>query len=113
MKKKSKLFVIGNQESILFEERVKSIYVLSDVKKLVIIDTLKNTLSKKLVFLYKSISLILLCLFRMKINVIFHGAYSPILWLVVFFSNVTSPIIVALGATQFSPEFFGFLSFKS
>ena len=30
-----------------------------------------------------------------------------------FFSKVTSPIIVALGATQFSPEFCGFLSFKS
>ena len=30
-----------------------------------------------------------------------------------FLSKVTSPIIVALGATQFSPEFFGFLSFKS
>ena len=27
--------------------------------------------------------------------------------------EVTSPIIVALGATQFSPKFFVFLSFKS
>ena len=29
------------------------------------------------------------------------------------FSKVTSPIMVAFGATQFSPEFCGFLSFKS
>ena len=33
--------------------------------------------------------------------------------ILVFFSKVTSPIMVALGATQFSPEFFGFLSFNS
>ena len=31
----------------------------------------------------------------------------------VFFSKITSPITTAFGATQFSPEFFGFLSFKS
>ena len=30
-----------------------------------------------------------------------------------FFSKVTSPITTSLGATQFSPEFFGFLSSKS
>ena len=106
MKKKSKLFVIGNQESILFEERVKRIYVLSDVKKLVIIDTLKNTLFKKLVFLYKSISLILLCLFRMKINVIFHGAYSPVLWLVVFFSNVK--VISIIQGSEIETDYKGF-----
>ena len=33
--------------------------------------------------------------------------------MLVFFSHVTSPIIVAFGATQFSPEFFGFLFSKS
>lgn len=108
MKKKSKLFLIGNQESILFEERVKSIYILSDVKKLVIIDTLKNTLSKKLVFLYKSISLILLCLFRMKINVIFHGAYNPVLWLVVFFSNVK--VISIIQGSEIETDYKGFRS---
>ena len=108
MKKKSKLFVIGNQESILFEERVKTIYVLSDVKKFVIIDTLKNTLFKKLVFLYKSISLILLCLFRMKINVIFHGAYSPVLWLVVFFSNVK--VISIIQGSEIEIDYKGYRS---
>ena len=86
--KKSKLFIIGNQESILFKERVKKIYGLSDNQNLVIIDTSKYTLFRRIIFFCKSIILLFLCLFQMKITVIFHGAYSPFLWLVGIFSNV-------------------------
>ena len=44
----------------------------------------------------------------MKINVIFHGAYSPILWLVVIFSNVK--VISIIQGSEIETDYKGFRS---
>ena len=109
MDKKSKLVFVGNFDSILFKHRIGQIIKSANIVNYTVLDTSRKTFLKKIIFIYKSIFLLTMALFFFKkINIIFHGAYNSVLWIIIFFPRVR--IISILQGSEIEKDFYGFRS---
>jgi len=109
MGNKSKLVLIGNLDSILFKQRISQIIKSANIVNYTVLDTSKKTFLKKITFIYKSIFLLVMAsFFFKKINIIFHGAYNSVLWMMIFFPRVR--IISILQGSEIEKDYYGFRS---
>lgn len=70
------------------------------------LDTGKSTLARRLEFLYGSMRFLLRCMFaRPRQKLVFHGAYSPILWLAVLIPSTHT--ISILQGSELNVDFHG------
>lgn len=109
MDNKSKLVFVGNFDSILFKHRIGQITKSANIVNYTVLDTSRKTFLKIIAFIYKSIFLFFVALFFFKkINIIFHGAYNSVLWMIIFFPRVR--IISILQGSEIEKDYYGFRS---
>ncbi|MFY7791004.1 MAG: hypothetical protein ACOVQB_08835 [Polynucleobacter sp.] len=92
---KSKIILVGNKKSLLFCQRSDTLKDVSSPERNTILDTGDRTL----IGLIKFAGIFIFILFRLMFNtntmhIILHGAYSPVLWPLLFLRRVRAVSIV-------------------
>ena len=103
------IFFIGNLDSNLFKIRLHEITNSLDTTNYVIINTSRKRLINVIKFIFDSFKIFFHCLFISNTKIIFHGAYNPILWLLVFINKTF--VISILQGSELEKDYTKYRSF--
>lgn len=106
MKVTPHVFLVGNLDSVLFRHRAERIRSEIAPAKVTIVDTGKRGLMRRFDYTIRSLSLLVLGAMSIRpVRLVFHGAYSPILWLAVLLPRIQT--IAILQGSELNVDFRG------
>ncbi len=106
MTTENQLVFVGNRKSLLFIQRIEHLLRSLRIKEYTILDTGERSFKGFLKFIWSGSQLALKVFFNnKKTYIIFHGAYSPVLWPLLFFRRVRA--ISILQGSELNADFAG------
>ncbi len=106
MSTEHQLVFVGNRKSLLFIKRIERLRQLLRIKKYTILDTGERSFKGFLKFIYTVFFVVLKVFVNAKpTHIVFHGAYSPVLWPLLLLRRVRAVSI--LQGSELNTDFAG------